>query len=212
MNFGYRDVGLFLRTLRCRFMGTSDLERWKDLSNHDGSWTERSRIIAGLIEAGSTVIEFGVGHRTIEAYLKPGCRYVPSDLVSRGDDTLVCDLNQRPLPDLRALRLDVAVFAGVLEYIADLPSLLPWLAQSVVSCVASYECARSRPRTMQRLEERFSRVWCGWVNTYDEEELVGLFQAAGFRLRERALWETPDGNEPVFAFERVKRPDLPDKI
>jgi methyltransferase family protein len=203
MNLGYRDVGLLLRTLRCRVFGTADLSRWAQLGSHDVLWSERSRLIATLIPAGSTVIEFGAGRRATETFLKPGCKYVPSDLVSRGDDTIICDLNQRPLPDLRSLQLDAAVFGGVLEYIQDLPSLLAWLAPSVTLCVASYECARSRPGTFSRFQEHVSRAWSGWVNTYDEDELVALFQAAGFSLSQKLVWQTDEGDEPVLAFQQT---------
>ena len=201
MSLGYRDVGLLFRTLRCRVFGTADLGRWTQIENHDVRWSERSRLIAGLIPAGARVIEFGAGRRTTETFLKPGCRYFPSDLVSRGDDTIICDLNHRPLPDLRSLALDAAVFGGVLEYLQDLRSVISWLAGSVTLCVASYECARSQPRTFGRFQEQISRAWSGWVNTYDEEELMTLFHEAGFVLSRKLIWETDEGNEPVFAFQ-----------
>ena len=71
----------------------------------------------------------------------------PSDLVDRGGKTIVFDLNSKPLPDLSHLNLDVAVFAGVLEYISDLDSVVHWLSYQVGLCIASYRCAYTRPRT-----------------------------------------------------------------
>ena len=81
--------------------------------------TSARKEIAKLIPAGSNVIEFGAGRRQLEKFLPAGCTYTPSDLVDRGPGTIVCDLNRPPLPDLRHLRLKVAVFGGVLEYVAD---------------------------------------------------------------------------------------------
>ena len=77
----------------------------------------------------SRVIEFGAARRALEKYLDPSCVYTASDLVDRGLGTIVCDLNERPLPDLGADAYDVAVLMGVLEYVRDMPSVIDWLAQ-----------------------------------------------------------------------------------
>ena len=67
--------------------------------------------------------------------------YVPSDIVSRGPDTWLCDLNRRPLPKLRRqAAVQVAVFSGVLEYVTDLTSVLRWLAPETDCIIASYNC------------------------------------------------------------------------
>ena len=121
-----------------RMLGRSDYERWSNPSNLEAWWESRTQKLAGLIPPGTRVIEFGAGQRRLQGYLDQGCTYVASDLVERGPDTFVCDLNRRPLPDLGALRPDVAVFAGVLEYIRDVPSLVEWLSEHVTYCVASY--------------------------------------------------------------------------
>jgi hypothetical protein len=42
------------------------------------------------------------------------------------------------------------------------------------------------------------------VNTFHEDEFVGLFQREGFTMVHRELWQTKDGAEPIFAFERVR--------
>jgi hypothetical protein len=202
MNLGYRDVGLFLRTVRCRLTGKADVARWANIGNHEPSWEERTRLIAGLIPPGSRVIEFGAGRMALEGLLDAESRYVPSDLVSRRPGTVVCDLNARPLPDLRSVSPQVAVFAGVLEYLTDVPAVAAWLAGFVDVCIVSYECARSHPGSFHRIRETFTRTWSGWVSTYDEPTLIRVFDEAGFILARKALWVTPDGDEPIFLFER----------
>jgi hypothetical protein len=97
-----------------------------------------------------------------------------------GPGTVVCDLNRRPLPDLRHLQLDVAVFSGVLEYISDLPSLLRWLSTQVSFCVSSYSYVESWPRTIRRCVEVLRRACTGRMNPYTAEELVALFRHSGF--------------------------------
>ena len=100
-------------------LGRADYRRWKALQHHEQWWDERTEEMARLIPPGSIIIEFGAGRRQLERFLPPGCKYVPSNLVDRGPGTIVCDLNRLPLPDLRHLCLNVAVFGGVLEYVAD---------------------------------------------------------------------------------------------
>lgn len=198
----YGSLGLTLVTLKCKIFGTADERRWRNLENIELGWGERTRIIAGVIPAGSRVIEFGAGHRQLEACLDPGSRYYPCDLVARGEGTIIFDLNKRPLPDLRHLELDVAVFAGVLEYVRDLPSLIQWLSTIAPTCIASYECCATRPQTFLRVREAFKRIRTGWVNAYSEAELEGLFAAAGFSCDRKLTWETPQGSERIFLFKQ----------
>jgi hypothetical protein len=162
----YGSLDLVLRTLRCRLFGESDVERWRDLKNHERDWEERTRLIAGLVPKGSCVIEFGAGRRVLESYLKPG----------------------------------VVVFAGVLEYTVDLSAICHWLSGWASLCIASYECASSRPRTLGRIKETIFRTRAGWINTYTEEEVESLFGRASFLCIQKLTWTTKDGSERIFVF------------
>jgi hypothetical protein len=161
-------------------------------------------MIARLIPSGARVIEFGAGRRVLERNLPGGCTYIPSDLVDRGQPTLVCDLNVEPRPDLGALDLDTAVFVGVLEYIRNLESLVAWVTRDVSCCIVSYECARTRRSDWRRIQESVARARVGWVNTFHEDEFLELFQREGFAMVRRELWQTKDGAEPIFRFDRVR--------
>jgi hypothetical protein len=196
----YGSLDLVLRTLRCRLFGVSDAERWRDLRNHERDWEERTRLIAGLVPKGSCVIEFGAGRRVLESYLERTCTYIPADLVRRSPETVVCDLNVRPLPDLCHLKPGVAVFAGVLEYTLDLSAICHWLSRWASLCIASYECASSRPRTLGRIKETIFRTRAGWINTYTEEEFESLFGRASFLCVQKLIWTTKDGSERIFVF------------
>jgi len=167
-----------------------DYPRWENPDNLEHRWDSRTKQLAQLIPKGSRVMEFGAGRRQLELYLDASCAYVPSDLIDRGPGTVVCDLNRRPLPDLRYLQPDVAVFSGVLEYIKDLRSLLPWLSTQVSFCVTSYSCAESRPKTVRRWSEVLRRTHTGWMNTYTAAEFLALFEDSGFiLLGEQDTWE-----------------------
>jgi hypothetical protein len=197
-------IKLPARTLLCRWFGWSDRPRWTNTKELLPEWDERTRILAGLLPINSRVIEFGAGRRQLELYLPAGCTYIASDLVDRGGDTLVCDLNVEPRPELRRLGVDTAVFGGVLEYIQNLESLVRWVAREVDRCLVSYECARTRPSDRGRLHESFTRAQVGWVNTFHEDDFVLLFEREGFLLARRELWRTKDGCEPIFLFERKR--------
>lgn len=205
MSVQYGSLRLGVKTLYSKFLARADLARWQDLRNFELEWNERARLMASLIPPGSRVLEFGAGRRQLEALLPQSCTYLPSDLVSRGPDTFVCDLNSRPLPDLTPLQPDIAVFGGVLEYIADLKPLPYWLARHIALCVVSYECAHSHPHTVSRLRESFVRIRNGWVNSYNEAELEALFADGGFSCVDKITWSTAGGDERIFVFENGRR-------
>jgi len=202
MSVKYGSISLTIKTLSCKFFGIPDFQRWADLNEHDPGWDERTRLIAKRIPQGSRVIEFGAGRRQLELYLEPACVYVPSDLVSRGPDTIVCDLNTQPFPELGNLNLDVAVFGGVLEYIRDLHTLVDWLSKQISICVVSYVCAQSKPKTLYRFREIAERTSFGWVNTYSADELQCVFKTNGFPNAEMFVEQTSYGDEYIFVFKR----------
>jgi len=204
----YGSIELALQTLRGKLFGRSDMDRWQNLKQYEVEWDERTKIIAGLVPTQSRLIEFGAGRRQLETHLDPSCVYFPADLVSRGPDTIVCDLNQRPLPDLRDLKLDIAIFGGVLEYITNLDTLLLWLSQQVDSCIVSYECAESQPKTIKRVRETLKRLSFGWVNTFSESELEDLFIETGFVLNKKITWHTDEGDERIFVFQKYSQHKL----
>ena len=192
---------MMMRSLICRFAGHSDMYRWSDARELLPEWEERTRLLARLVPPGSHILEFGAGTRTLQKYLPPDCTYLPSDLVARTADTIVCDLNSRPLPDLSIFNIDTAVFGGVLEYIQNLPELAHWLSQYVQRCIASYECAQPQDNFWRRLQQRKARACISWVSDFQEHEFITLFEAQGLHLVRRETWHTKEGDEPLFLFQ-----------
>jgi hypothetical protein len=152
-----------------------------------------------MIPAGTRVIEFGAGRQRLEAFLDPSCTYTASDLVERGPGTFVCDLNRRPLPDLCPLAPQVAVFAGVLEYLRDVPAVIAWLAAHVTHCAASYSVAH--PSRLVRLAGSVRRTYYGYMNAYREADLLAIFARAGFACRRTDSWN----DQRLFLFTRSSR-------
>lgn len=176
--------------------------RWRSLNNFEPDWDERTRLIAGLVPPGTRVLEFGAGRRQLERYLPPDCTYIPSDLVQRGRRTLVCDLNRRPLPRLAAIRPEVAVFGGVMEYVADVPSVIQWICRSVSTCIASYECVPDTAGTQAPIGVRIQRARMGWMSDHTEPQLHAFFREVGFACTGKTIWQTAGGDEPIFVFSR----------
>ena len=176
----------------------TDRRRWADPRNLYASWESRNKQLAALVPNKSRVIEFGAGKRILERYLDPSCSYTPSDVIDRGSGTIVCDLNQRPLPDLGPNVYDVAVFSGVLEYVRDVPDMLDWLTKHVTVCVLTYAPAKAKGSSPRRLLEAIGRLRHGWMNSYREEELRSLFRERGFELVQEQDWE----QQRLFVFSR----------
>lgn len=202
-SLSYGDWGTRLRAWRCRLFGVTDVRRWSDAGAY-GDWEERTRLIAEMIPAGARVIEFGAGRRLLERHLRRRSLYTPSDLSNRGEGTIVLDLNRKPLPQLDG-EFDVAVLAGVVEYVQSVPSLLSWLSRQVPTVIMSYSCAARPPRSLRRILESYRRAGSGWVNNYSEAELVQIAARAQYRQEETITWHTPDGDERIFKFCRLRR-------
>jgi hypothetical protein len=167
-------------TLR-KASGKSDYKRWGTERDLSPDWDSRTKQIANLIEPGTSVIEFGAGRLVLKTFLPDKCSYTPSDLVDRGNGTIVCDLNSDTLPQFQ--HYDVAVFSGVLEYINDVPRLISHLANFVTTIIASYAIADTNQKTQKRRT-------LGWVNDYTAAQLVDIFENAGFQCDRTEEWKS----------------------
>ena len=169
------------------FFKKNDLNRWAVVENIHSAWEGRTEQMAKLIPANFSVLEFGAGRMVLKKWLPPGCTYTPTDLVDRGEGTIVCDLNSGNLPTFKTH--DIAVFSGVLEYVNDIPQLAIHLSKSVCSILASYA-------TLERNES--DRRSMGWVNDFSEKEFIDFFSAAGFVCSHKEDWMT----QRIFLFKK----------
>jgi hypothetical protein len=178
-----------LRTSLRKRWGRSDYARWTREDSLHTDWDSRTRIIARLIAPGSSVLEFGAGRLTLRDSLPGDCTYTPSDLISRGDGTIVCDLNAELLPDFP--RYSVVVFSGVLEYVHDVPRLVRHLSRACEAFVTSYAVADTNRSTLHRRS-------CGWVNDFASDEFQRVFERVGFRCDSMLDWR----DQKIFRFVR----------
>jgi hypothetical protein len=171
-----------VNTLFRKSLGKSDYSRWTTKDELSPSWDSRTKQIANLVESGDSVIEFGAGRLILKDQLPEKCSYTPSDLVDRGNGTIICDLNCEILPELQTY--DVAVFSGVLEYVNDVARLISFLSDRVNVILASYAV------TDTKLIDNRNRRMHGWVNDYSSEELIAIFENAGFHREHTEQWQS----------------------
>ncbi len=197
-----RGLGIPARSAKFAFrrlLRRSDPEKWSREENLRSEWDDRTRRLAALVAPNSRVLELGAGRRRLERYLPPGCTYVPCDIVDRGPDTIVFDLNNEPRPDLREVAADVVVIGGTLEYVHDLPSVVDWLGRSVAPrCICTYVTAHTGRWSLGRVWESFLRASNGWMNAATEEELLEVFARAGYRCVHLESW----GVQRIFVFDQ----------
>ncbi len=184
---------LATRTELRKHFGSADYGRWSDRISLSPNWNPRTNRIAEMIPSGVSVLEFGCGSMVLKEYLPAGCTYTGSDLVDRGEGTIVCDLNGPKLPSFAHHRC--AVFSGVIEYINDTESVISHIGQFVDTIIASYV-------TLECVPERLSRRSAGWVNDFTYEEFVELFSRCGFRLDSEENWS----EQKIFCFSKAPPP------
>ena len=168
----------------------SDYKRWETDNNLSKSWDSRTEQIAKLIGAGTSVIEFGAGRLVLKEYLPNSCTYTPSDLVDRGNGTIICDLNSDVLPQIKLF--DYAVFSGVLEYVNDVPRLISHLSNYVDAIVVSY-AATDLSKKNRRAK--------GWVNDFSSKEFAEVFEEAGFQCDHTEKWNS----QLIYSFRKGER-------
>lgn len=167
--------------------GQSDFQRWGAMDSLSQSWDSRTRQMAALIEPGSSVIEFGAGRLVLKDALNDSCTYTPSDIVDRGDGTIVCDLNGEILPQFQSY--DIAVFSGVLEYVNDVPRLISHLSNHVNVILASYAITEKNKK---------NRLSGGWVNDYSLKQFIDIFEKSGFYCVHSEDWRS----QVIFKFAK----------
>jgi hypothetical protein len=188
-----RAAATALATAARRKADRSDLRRWSAITSLSPEWDARTIAIAKLIPEHSSVLEFGAGRLVLPKYLSPGCSYTPSDICDRGPGTVICDLNQRPLPVFA--RHDVAVFSGVLEYVNDVHEVIANVGRSCRMVISSYVTAPTGRGLLMRIKRRRA----GWVNDFTSKQFVAVFGRAGFRLVEERHFS---GFQWLYCFKR----------
>lgn len=157
----------------------TDFERWsKDNVFHE-NWNERTQLLSNFILPDAAIIEFGAGSQVLKTMVTDCKKYVPSDIVKRNEETLVCDLNQPLVLDLSAF--DTVVFSGVLEYVFDVDLVFQYLQQNQISQVVLSYCTTDLVASNRKLY--------GWLSDYSEGDLLQIFKANQYTIVATKQWK-----------------------
>jgi hypothetical protein len=195
-----------LRALHYRVRYRPHDPAWIGVHNRAPGWEDRTAKIAHIVPPIGRVIELAVssGGRTsvagLEQQLDANLAYEVRDLGQVHRSVGQRDVLQLPVhgsfqPDDRTV-----VFAGILEFTRDVKSLVDVATAQASLCVASYPCLRDAERIWSPLT-KLARFCHGYVNSYNEHEIVSLFENAGFRCIARDFWRS----QRVFLFAKTQR-------
>lgn len=155
----------------------TDYKRWQKNEQLLQDWDERTGILAGLIEPGSKIIEFGAGEMSLRGMLPQTCTYTPSDISARTPDFLLCDLNEMIPFDLS--NFDTAVFSGVFEYVYDIEKVFEQMAKAIDNIILSYACVDI---------SNADRLNSGWLSDYKKNELEHIFEKYQYEVIHYEEW------------------------
>jgi hypothetical protein len=147
-----------------------------------------AQIVATLITAPATVIDLGCGAMALERALPEGITYLPADLVSRDERTILFDMNNGLFPDADA---DIAVALGLLEYAHDPAACMKAFARWP-RLIMSYNPTD--------IEDGRDRLKHGWFSNLAVASLINLANEAGFSLT--AMLPCPPAQR-IFDFVRM---------
>jgi len=111
---------------------------WRDLpEDKSQKWAHRAERAAHIINRLDvrSVLDLGCFRMSLEAYLRPSIKYIPSDIVPRDARTIVCDLNADPVPVVEA---DIVTALGVLEHLTAPQKVMRQLAEHYPAAIVTY--------------------------------------------------------------------------
>ena len=160
-------IDFITRLMRAK---ATDAGRW---SSWERLFDPASHLRAGLaaqhLPPGGRVLDLGCGLMTLREYLTPGTAYIPLDLMARGAQCLVADLNQGHYP---SGRVDAVTMLFLLEFIHDPRALLTWAKGATDLLILTYV-------PLERLSGDDRRA-AGFFNDFSVASLTGLLNECGW--------------------------------
>ncbi|MDP5200678.1 hypothetical protein [Flavobacterium sp. DG2-3] len=155
----------------------TDFKRWQNNEQLFSDWDERTIILGSYILPNANIIEFGAGNMILKNHIQNYKSYIPTDIVPRFEETIVCDLNQEIISEVK--KCDTAVFSGVLEYVYDINRVFDELGPTIKQVVLSYCCSDI---------VKLSRDKNGWLSDYTKQELEEIFSKHSFKIENYSEW------------------------
>ncbi len=139
---------------------------WSSPAEFDETWKQRIAAMVRHIKVPGLVADFGCGPMWLKTILPPQNQYLGIDCLHRGPETIVCDFNRDPLPNIRA---EVAFLSGVLEYIEDAPGFIAKLTALPFEQVILSYC------TIEKHPDLQARRRLNWVSHQSVFDLLSYF-------------------------------------
>jgi hypothetical protein len=175
-----------------REQGT-DTARWAQTESLASQWDARAAMAAEWIPAGAKILDVGCGAMALEKLLKPGCTYIPADVVERRPGCQLVDLNKKEFP---AGQFDWVTFLGVLEYVHDIDWPLARSREAAPRLLATY-CTYTGGDTA-------IRRGMGWVNDLPQADFEAALTRNGWHLdRLQEVKRGPTNIQVMFACSRT---------
>jgi len=133
------------------------------------SWSERIRLLAKHVNAGTSVLDLGCGLMELKQYLKQ-CAYYPVDNIKRSDEVILADFNNYEFPEIYA---NISFCSGIFEYVKDYNWFVEMIAKYTTKCIISYNSIDLYDNLQARAKNR-------WVNHLSEKEFIRVFTNNGF--------------------------------
>ena len=121
-----------------------------------------------MIPAGASVLDLGIGQQELKNNFTG--EYNPCD---NHGDVLFCDFNLGVYPDVKKV-YDVAVIAGVLEYLESPAELIAKASKMAKTLIVTY-AVKGDGAMSERLNS-------GWINHMTKEQVESLFTGLTIEL------------------------------
>lgn len=164
----------------------TDYERWSDTDGLSPRWNNRAKFAAQFLRTGLSIVDIGCGAMAVESIFSASS-YVPCDVIQRDDRTKVIDLNAETIPGEWLAGADVVVMLGVLEYIADIPSVLRSVFDAGKPIITSYHPTNRNPNSEDRSHT--------WISSCTLEDFEGIITECGFLIQWRYAYSN---NEMIY--------------
>ena len=166
---------------------------WTQYENSVGGFdysefSSRAGKMAALIPSDVTsLMDMGCGDEVLRRYLNPAIKYYGLDVVRRSADTILCDANVDPLPDIQ---VDAYYMAGFLLYMNDVEKLISQMrgAKYLIFDLWNYVEFRRYDNIYMNIYTRRARSvsWNTRENYLSLPEVIDALTANGFVI-EKAM-------------------------
>lgn len=187
------DIGFY------RMMGDG-FTTWTQYENSVGGFdysefsTRAGKMASMIPDDVTSIMDMGCGDEVLKPFLKPHIRYYGLDIVRRNADTIVCDANVDPLPDLQ---VDAYYMAGFLLYMNDVNKLISQMrrAKYLIFDLWNYVEFRKYDNIYMNIYTRRAQSVC-WnerEHFLSLPEVMDALTANGFVI-EKAAWLNRTGS------------------